>query len=209
MPEGRPPGRVLFVTDLDGTLFRSSRHRRADDMILDAGTRGPCAFLSPEGCRLLRTACRSARLTPVTTRSTEQYLRIAWPPGCEPLMALASNGAMLLRGGIPDAAWRSETQAIVAPYAQRLARLASELKNRPGVRDCRLMDGAFVCAVCENPAQSAELVARENRSAHEGTDGQEGVFSASGACQRRGRTKTSAASRVFRRWSDAGGRRRF
>lgn len=152
--------RLLLAADLDGTLFRSRRDRQEGDFAVDSHDGKPCAFMSCE------IACRLAELmeriwfVPVTTRSVSQYSRIAWPPGCEPRIAVTSNGGRLLRSGCPDPAWDSPAGRISPTLRSRMTQLAAELREKSGVRSCAVVDDLFVCAACGQPGQAAALQAQ-------------------------------------------------
>lgn len=137
--------RLLFAADLDNTLIRSHRRRRAGDVCVEWLEGHPQSFMSPRAVELLRSVCRVARFVPVTTRSQAQYRRIRFPEGCAPALAVTAHGATLLTGEGPDPDWRERAQALVSPFREELMRMLA------CVEGSSLVDDAFLFLACETP----------------------------------------------------------
>lgn len=138
---------VLLACDLDNTLIHSHRSRREGDVCVEWFQGREQSFLDPAARALLPRVLRKLRLVPVTTRSVEQYRRIQWPEGCVPDLALAANGAVLLRSGEPDPGWHGTD--CVLPWREELERLLALLLDEGGHRACRMVDGAYLFAAYE------------------------------------------------------------
>ena len=135
---------ILLACDLDNTLLHSHRRKKDGDICVEWFEGREQSFLDPAAYALLPRAVRELRLVPVTTRSVEQYRRIRWPEGCVPDLALAANGAVLLRDGQPDPGWHGTD--CVRPYLPELDRLLDLLLEEGGHRACRIVDGAYLFA---------------------------------------------------------------
>ncbi|MBD5558900.1 MAG: haloacid dehalogenase [Clostridia bacterium] len=149
---------IFLATDLDGTLLRSVRCRRPQDIIVDMSAGRACAFLPAKLAAGLPALRAQVRIAAVTSRSVEQYLRITWPPGCEPEIAVTTNGANLLRGRSLDADWREASRAFTAPWLPLLEEVTAQLRRERGVHTCRVCDEAFAVAVCVNPQDAARVL---------------------------------------------------
>lgn len=136
--------RTLLACDLDNTLIHSHRARREGDVCVEWFQGREQSFLDAAAWDLLPRALRELRLVPVTTRSVEQYRRIRWPEGRAPELALAANGAVLLRSGEPDPDWHGADCAL--PWREELERLLELLLKEGGHRACRIVDGAYLFA---------------------------------------------------------------
>ncbi len=130
--------RVLAAVDLDGTVVFS---RRTPD--------GTLREEPAPGLAALATACD---LVPVTTRTPEQYGRLALPG--PPSLAVCANGAVLLRSGAPDpewAGWAAGVCAAAAPLAEIEARVGAGL-DAGWAKTWRTAAGSFVYVVAHERA---------------------------------------------------------
>ena len=157
--------RILFASDLDQTLLYSPRH-------LPAGLEAHCVeylqdkpqgFFTRRTIALLGKVAEQTAFVPVTTRSLEQYRRIAWPEGCAPGMALVTNGAILLDHGEIDEGWKRESLALAQPHGEELARLHGILAPSAAFLHCRIVDGMFLFASCGDAASAKAQAIRCQR----------------------------------------------
>lgn len=147
--------RILFASDLDNTILFSYKHKGDTDRcveILDGREQGFCTVRSLE---MLAQVNAGALFVPVTTRSVDQYRRIAWPSACRPRYAAASNGGVLLDNGVEDPEWYSRTLELIAPWRGELSDLQNRLPEAPMLRRSRIVDGLYLFAVCDDE-QSAQ-----------------------------------------------------
>ncbi|MDE6880005.1 MAG: HAD family hydrolase [Oscillospiraceae bacterium] len=166
--------RILLACDLDNTLLHSHRLRQAGDVCIEWFEGREQSFLDPAACRLLPQVLQALCLVPVTTRSVEQYRRIRWPAGCTPALALAANGAVLLRGGEPDQAWQGTDCAV--PYLPELKRLHALLAEEGGYRACRIVDGAYLFAAWEAEEEALQCAGKHPTSLTAAVSGRKVYF---------------------------------
>ena len=155
---------IVFASDLDNTLLHSLRRRREGDICVERNNGREQGFMTPGTIRLLEEAGKTLTLIPVTTRSIEQYRRIEWPHGTEPEYAVTTNGAVLLRRGRIDEAWRRNQEARIAPCREELlAQYEKQSKKEAYIR-CRLVDESYLFAYCADGVaveETAEECRRE------------------------------------------------
>lgn len=135
---------VLIAADLDRTLIHPARETPGG-VVVEVLDGADLSAVTPAAWLLLGRLAAAHRLVPVTTRTPEQYARVRLP-GPLPL-AVCANGAVLLDGGRPDAAWTAwaaEVCAAAAPVAEVAARVAV---RAPWVRTWRVAAGSFVYVV--------------------------------------------------------------
>lgn len=142
--------RILFASDLDNTLLFSYRHRREDDSCVEHLDGKEQGFCTRKSLLLLAQVCKRAQFVPVTTRSLDQYRRIAWPAACVPRYAVTTNGGILLADGEEDPEWSAQTRELTAPWREELLRLHSRLPEAPMLRRCRMVDGLYLFAACDD-----------------------------------------------------------
>ena len=157
---------ILFASDLDNTLLYSRRHRRAGDLCVEHLAGAEQGFMTPPAVELLRRVRAAMRFIPVTTRSVEQYRRIAWPAGTEPAYAVTTNGAVLLYRGAEDAAWRAEVAPVVAAAQEELMRLHALHAENPAFLRCRIVDGAYLFVYCADHVDAEACAAAYRAETH-------------------------------------------
>lgn len=111
---------VIFNVDLDNTLIYSYKH--------DIGTAKRCAevyegreisFMTHRTQELLSEVEQKLLVVPTTTRTKEQYERIAL--GLKEIpYALVCNGGVLLRNGVEDEAWYLKSLEMVGNCQEEL-----------------------------------------------------------------------------------------
>ena len=150
------PG-TIFASDLDNTLLFSWKHAVEGDLCVEFLNGAPQGYLTGEAPSYLERIMRHALFVPVTSRSVEQYLRIQFPHRCRPRYAVAANGALLLIDGKIDPAWREEFTQAVAPWQDALQAALAALSALPQGKRCRIVDGMFAFAACDNPQDALAL----------------------------------------------------
>ena len=150
---------IVFASDLDNTLLYSRSHKREGDICVEHIKGEAHGFMTPLAIERLREVSQKVRLIPVTTRSIEQYRRIEWPEGTAPEYAVTTNGAVLLKNGEADAAWRETHDALIAPAREEIARChALYLGDRAFIR-CRIVDDAYLFVYCADGVDAREMAA--------------------------------------------------
>lgn len=114
----------------------------------------PLSYMSSASVSMLRALARTATVVPTTTRTVEQFQRIALP-GAPWRFAITSNGGNILVDGRPDVPWRTS-------FEVDLAGLGTELRSRISddwVLKYREADGLFCYLVVDNSAVPEHFVA--------------------------------------------------
>ncbi len=126
----------IWFTDLDNTLIYSFRHDIPEPKLTAE------YYLEREQSYVTRRTLtflqrfsqeKDNLLIPVTTRTQQQYERIA--PLLEQLTlhyALVENGAVLLDHGTPDESWETESLSIVSKSSDSLSCVYQDLFNHLG-----------------------------------------------------------------------------
>ena len=163
---------ALIATDLDRTMIFS---RSAAEVPLGdddtAGATGPDAvcveiyrdaplsFMTADAVTAFAALAVRAPLVPVTTRTREQYERIALP-GPTPRFAVVANGGRILLDGADDPAWRRDVEARVARESAPLVQVHADLLGRidpSWVSSVRIADDLFVYLVVDTARQPADF----------------------------------------------------
>lgn len=130
-PEGRESGAPLFLfTDLDGTMIYSHRRRLEEPAVWVEELHGRRQSFMTRRSRVFFETSPWLSVIPVTARTTAQYLRLmdsfkalGWRH------ALVCGGAVLLRDGREDEAWREESLAAVSGDAGDFMRLLAAVRR--------------------------------------------------------------------------------
>jgi hypothetical protein len=143
----------LFACDIDNTLIYSHRHPHVGWECVEWLQGQEQSYVSPETKRdLLRLSCWLTPV-PVTSRTVAQYLRLKMPVPMG--LALTGNGADLLSEGRPDGAWRTETDALIAPWRAEMRRCLALLENAGGCLRVAIADDAYLYAVFQDSPEAA------------------------------------------------------
>jgi len=135
---------IIFASDLDNTLLRSRRYKRAGDICVEHLQGEEQGFMTPITVERLRAVCQKMHFIPVTTRSVEQYKRVKWPKGTEPIYAVTTNGAVLLQEGKEDAKWQKAHFDTIALAREEIARCYALYADDPRFIRCRIVDGSYL-----------------------------------------------------------------
>lgn len=150
---------ILFASDLDNTLLFSHKHKCDTDQCVEYLNGNEQGFCTRRTLELLAQVRAKARFIPVTTRSVEQYLRVAWPASCVPRYAVTTNGGILLDDGKIDPEWHARTKALITPWREELLRMESRLPDAPILKRYRVVDGIYLFAACDHE-RDAETIGR-------------------------------------------------
>lgn len=149
---------IDLFSDLDNTLIYSHRAQLNTEKVLAERLDGSeQSYMTARTLKFLQSA-PDLRLIPVTTRSKEQFTRIALFQTQLPChYALVCNGGELLVNGEPDPQWFAETQELTAPAMDALREGAALMESilGPG-KEVRIPSGLMACAVFEDPAAAVE-----------------------------------------------------
>lgn len=146
---------LLFASDLDRTLIYSRAAldlgEPVDDPVcVEVYDGSETSFVTRRALAALADLSRRLAFVPVTTRTLEQYRRIRLH-GVRTPYAVTTNGARILRDGVPCPDWAADVArrlAEVAPYAEARARLAEPF-GAPWVRKRRDAEQVFCYCVVD------------------------------------------------------------
>lgn len=119
------------VIDLDGTVIFSAKAPQADQITVDRYLHGRIGVAHARAIRGISELNRVSRLTVVTTRTPEEYCRLALP---ERPPALVDNGwHWLPDGSSSDPEWTSEVDSAVGASSDPLSAILDDLTKALGI----------------------------------------------------------------------------
>lgn len=151
--------KILFACDLDNTLLISHRHRQPGDICVEHVQGKEQSFMTVKAIELLRRVQKQVQFVPVTTRSLEQYQRIAWPEDCESELAVTTNGAVLLRRGTIDEVWAQQSENVIAPWREELQAQCVRYSEDMDYLRCRIVDDSYLFLCCTENGDAGRLAA--------------------------------------------------
>ncbi|MGB6180476.1 MAG: HAD family hydrolase, partial [Rhodococcus sp. (in: high G+C Gram-positive bacteria)] len=130
---------ALIATDLDRTMIFSAAalsegsgsQGPGDITCVEMYDGAPLSFMTVRAVAMLTELAATAVVVPTTTRTTEQFQRIALP-GAPWRYAITANGGTILVDGEPDRAWRDAVDAAVRASAAPLSDVVAEMTRRSG-----------------------------------------------------------------------------
>ena len=150
---------ALVAVDLDRTMIFSEGALGVplDDSFecVEMYEGKPLSYMSSRAVSLLRELSETTVVVPTTTRTIEQFQRIALP-GAPWRYAITSNGGNILVDGVPDSRWRNG-------FELDLAGIGAELRSRVSrdwVLKYREADGLFCYLVVNTAAVPEDFVAQ-------------------------------------------------
>lgn len=153
----------LVVSDLDNTLIYSYKHDIGEDKIpVELYEGRQVSFMTEKSHELLKRVRDKVEFVPLTTRSTQQYERIAFDDNWKPHFALTGNGGSLLVDGVEEEAWKKESMRLIAPCKadlQKAYTIFEEDTNR--TLDVRWVNGLFLFTKSKEPEQTLQKLKEE------------------------------------------------
>ncbi|MCI8665084.1 MAG: HAD hydrolase family protein [Dorea sp.] len=148
--------RVVHL-DLDNTLIYSYKHifgaEKPDGMWMNVETyQGrKISYVTKKTQELLRYLNKKCLLVPTTTRTIQQYNRIALDAG--PFdYALVCNGGILLINGESDPSWYERSRELIADCTKELRHALNLLEKEPLRKfELRFIEKLFVFTKCNDP----------------------------------------------------------
>lgn len=132
---------TYFFADLDGTVIRSARTKRAGDITVEYKDGAAISCISEKSAALLP----KLNIIPVTSRSIEQYRRITFPLDFSPKYAITDNGGNLLIDGEVQPDWAEKSAEITRSCAEELKRCYKLLECDPDRSfEIRMVDNLFL-----------------------------------------------------------------
>ncbi len=140
--------KILLACDLDNTLIHSHRHKKENDICIEILSDKEQSFITPHTLELLKKITDNITLLPVTTRSTEQYMRIKWYNS--PEYALVANGTVLLKNNVP---FKRED---ISRYIPEIESLKNKI-NPDDFLKIRFVDDMYLFAYCDENSDTKFL----------------------------------------------------
>lgn len=158
---------MIYASDLDQTLIYSRRSMGVSEetpgLVPAEWIKGELsAYMSEVALRQLQSLAEEVTFVPVTTRTVEQYKRIAiFQQDLLPSFAITSNGGNILVDGLVDQTWHKRVRARLmeesaAPEEAR--RLIEPILSTDWVAGERLCDGLFYAYVIHRDRMPLEAV---------------------------------------------------
>lgn len=148
---------MYMFADLDGTIIRSARTKRAGDITVEYKNGAEISCISEKSAALLP----KLNIIPVTSRSVEQYKRISFPFGFSPKFAITDNGGNLLIDGEIQPDWAERSAEITQSCAKELVRCRELLKSDPYRNfEVRMVDSLFLFSKSRCPEKTGERLGR-------------------------------------------------
>lgn len=142
---------VVLALDIDGTIMHSRKHYMPDDVCVEVIEGEDCGFMSWYMLKTLEKALSFARLVPVTSRSIEQYMRIAWPESIKPDEAFVANGALLLKARFDNTYEKTAVIDINNEEYMHDLKVSLEILSADfRFRNPRIVDGCYAMAVIKD-----------------------------------------------------------
>lgn len=151
--------RILFASDIDNTLIHSIRHMQEGEVCVELLRGKEQGFMSRRVYELLPKLCERVEFVPITTRSVEQFERIAFPERCFD-RAVTTNGAILLENGVSDMDWREAKKVYADKVMHHLCALKRKLDECDGLNVCRIVDDMYLYISVEDRSQAGEFYDR-------------------------------------------------
>lgn len=151
--------RILFASDIDNTLIHSFRHMQEGEVCIELLRGKDQGFMSRRVYELLPKLCEKVEFVPITTRSVEQFERIAFPEGCF-YRAVTTNGAILLENGTSNGQWREAKKVYADKVMPHLQALKRELDGCEGLNVCRIVDDMYLYISVEERSRAGEFYER-------------------------------------------------
>ncbi|GEM32072.1 hypothetical protein NN3_30790 [Nocardia neocaledoniensis NBRC 108232] len=124
---------ALVATDLDRTMIYSRNAFGGAEAVAKVCVEHyegePLSYMTVTAVERLRALTEAAAVVPTTTRTIEQFQRIALP-GAPWRYAITSNGGNILVDGVADPLWRAGIDAQVRASGATLAEVGAELRAR-------------------------------------------------------------------------------
>jgi len=154
---------AIAFSDLDRTLIYSEEglelttrdHDVPQLLCVEVFEGRSVSFVTRKAAQALRELNLGSLLVPTTTRTIEQYRRIALP-GPRPHLALCANGGRLLRDGVEDLDFTRDVAALLAGATAPLSEVSDHLRRswrKPSgssfVRKLRSADDLFCYAIVD------------------------------------------------------------
>ena len=147
---------MIFCSDLDNTMIYSYRHDiRENKRCVEIYQGREISFMTEKSYELLEDLCKKVLFVPVTTRTEEQYHRIAL--GFLPEYALVCNGGVLLARGREEESWYRKSLELISDAGTELERAYRYLnEDEDRSFEVRNIRNLFLFTKSEKPLRTIE-----------------------------------------------------
>ncbi len=135
-------GNMIFFTDLDNTIIFSQKKAAKGSICVEYKDGQPLTFMTQKTIGLYKELSEKIMVVPVTTRSTEQFMRIKYINDSK--YAIVSNGAKLLINGKEDTKWTEYYISYSQSFKKLFLKCKSILENNFANCRVRMSDGVFL-----------------------------------------------------------------
>lgn len=146
---------IALFTDLDNTMIYSAkRNIKVDKTCVEYLDGRGISYMTNTSIQTLSKlkSIEDILIIPITTRTFEQYNRISIG---DFKYSLLCNGGLLLKDGIVDEEWLSDSVSIASRYINELNTSIELLKNDPDVCfEVRFVSNLFVFTKSNNPEET-------------------------------------------------------
>lgn len=144
---------MVFFTDIDNTLIFSEKLAPKNSVCVEYKDNKPLTFMSKKSIELYKELCSKILVVPITTRSTEQFMRIKNINNTR--YAIVANGAKLLVNGNENRSWSKNFIPYVNSFKDTFDKCRNILTNN--FPDCciRMADDAFMYSKLDDNTHKA------------------------------------------------------
>lgn len=144
---------MIFFTDIDNTLIFSKKRSPGNSICVEYKDGQPLSFMTEKSIELYKALCKKITVIPVTTRSTEQFMRIEYIKNSQ--YAIVSNGAKLFVNGVEDKEWTEYYKACVENCMPVFEKCRNALKESFPQCNVRMADNIFLYSRLDDNSNTA------------------------------------------------------
>ncbi|MDD6490062.1 MAG: HAD-IIB family hydrolase [Clostridia bacterium] len=144
---------MIFFTDIDNTLIFSKKRSPENSICVEYKDGQPLSFMTEKSIELYNELCEKITVIPVTTRSTEQFMRIEYIKNSH--YAIVSNGAKLFVNGVEDKEWTNYYNSCVENCIPVFEKCRNTLKKTFPLCNVRMADNIFLYSRFDDNSHTA------------------------------------------------------
>ena len=157
---------MIFASDLDRTLIYSNRFLNEESLTVpirnvEVYNGREISYMTEKAIALLREIADEMMFIPVTTRTVEQYQRIAlFRDEIRPTYAITCNGGVVLNDGKIDEHWQDYVRAKIngsAASVEDVKRKIEETADPTWLESINVVDRFFVYLITISPLSPEQV----------------------------------------------------
>lgn len=157
---------MIFASDLDRTLIYSNRFLNEESLTVpirnvEVHNGRKISYMTEKAIALLRELADEMMFIPVTTRTVEQYQRIAlFRDEIRPTYAITCNGGVVLNNGKIDEHWQDYVRAKIdgsAASVEDVKRKIEETADATWLESINVVDRFFVYLITISPLSPEQV----------------------------------------------------